>query len=269
VQCRDEENVGRIGYVDVDPADPRRVLRVSGVPVLDVGEPGAFDDNGVFQTSVVHAPDGRLLLYYVGFELCHRIRYRLLTGLAASIDGGESFVRVKPTPILERSPIEMHFRGGPFVLAPAGGQPYRMWYVAGSEWEIIDGKPMPVYDIRYAESADGIHWPDAGTVVLDVDREHEHGFGRPWVVARDGRWQLFYSVRRKSPCAYRMGYAESADSLSWRRMDHEMGLDVSSGEWDGNSVEYAAVIDVGGRTFCFYNGDDFGATGFGVAELVG
>lgn len=267
IQCRDERGVGRVGYVDVDPTDPLRVLRVSSDPVLDVGAPGAFDDNGVFQTSVVRAPDGRLFMYYVGFELCHHIRYRLLTGLAASTDEGETFHRLRTTPILERSPAEMHIRGGPFVRPPADGRGFRMWYVAGSRWEEIEGKQMPVYDIRYAESADGLHWPDEGRVVLPVDSQHEHGFGRPYIVQRDRRLQMFYSVRRRTPFAYRMGYAESDDGLHWQRQDDAMGLDVTPGAWDGESVEYAAVVDVAERTLCFYNGNDFGATGFGVAEL--
>jgi predicted GH43/DUF377 family glycosyl hydrolase len=267
LQCRDSHGVGRIGYVDVDPAKPLCVLRVSREPVVGVGVPGAFDDNGVLQTSVVETGDGRLFMYYVGFELCHQIRYRLLTGLAVSIDAGESFQKVTTTPILERSASEMYFRGGPFVLPTAAGG-YQMWYVAGSEWEKIDGKPVPVYDIRYAESTDGIHWPEEGRVVLRVERKKEHGLGRPYLVKKENHYQMFYSIRKKSPCAYRMGYAESADGMQWQRKDEEIGLDVSVEGWDSDAIEYAAVVDVGSRTLCFYNGNDFGGTGFGVAELV-
>jgi predicted GH43/DUF377 family glycosyl hydrolase len=267
IQCRDEHGVGRVGYVDVDPENPTRVLRVSGEPVLDVGVPGAFDDNGVFQTSVVEAEDGRLFMYYVGFELCHHIRYRLLTGLAISVDGGDTFQKVQSTPILERSPAEMHFRGGPFVRVRERGC-YQMWYVAGSEWEVIDGKSMPVYDIRYAESVDGIHWPDEGRVVLTVDRTSEHGFGRPYIVKKENFYQMFYSIRKKAPRGYRMGYAESLDGKSWTRKDEQMGLDISDKGWDSDAIEYAAIVDVGAKTLCFYNGNDFGATGVGVAEMI-
>jgi hypothetical protein len=266
VQCRDGQNVGRVGYLDVDPANPLRVVRTSETPVLDVGVPGAFDDNGVLQTSIVETADGRLLMYYVGFELCHHIRYRLMTGLAVSSDGGETFQRMRTTPILERSPDEMYVRGGPFVLPSKDGG-YRMWYVAGSAWEMIEGKPMPVYDLRYAESADGVLWPAQGRVVLGIDRAREHGFGRPYVVQRGARYQLFYSIRKKVPRAYRLGYAESSDGLAWLRKDDDMGLDVSPQGWDSESIEYAAVVSVGGKTICFYNGNDFGATGIGAAEL--
>lgn len=267
IQCRDEHGIGRIGFIDVDPDNPSRILKISNEPVLDIGAPGAFDDNGVFQTSVIKINDGRYFMYYVGFELCHQIRYRLLTGMAISEDNGHTFHKVKSTPILERSTTEMHFRCGPFVWQTLNHN-YKMLYVAGSKWEKIDSKLMPVYDIRYAESVDGIHWPDEGQVVLEIDPYTEHGFGRPYLVKKENYYQLFYSIRKKHPCSYRMGYAESPDGLVWQRKDQELGLDVSTDGWDSESIEYAAVINIKDRTFCFYNGNDFGATGFGFAELI-
>src|SRR5690349_8505216 len=94
---RDKEKIGRVGYVDVDARDPRRVLAVSPRPVLDVGAPGTFDDNGV--TPVCLFEDGdRKFLYYVGWQLGVRVRYYLFVGLAISEDGGETFHRYSQTP---------------------------------------------------------------------------------------------------------------------------------------------------------------------------
>src|SRR5437870_808893 len=63
---RDNEGVSRVGFVDVSGEDPSKVLRVSQVPVLDTGVPGAFDDNGVVPTSIIER-DGRLYLFYAGY----------------------------------------------------------------------------------------------------------------------------------------------------------------------------------------------------------
>ena len=266
IQCRDAHNVGRVGYVDVNPEKPTEVVRVSKNPVLDIGEPGCFDDNGVFQTSVIEDENGDLRMYYAGFELCHHIRYRLLTGLAISKDGGETFHRVSRTPVLERSDAEPFFRCGPFVRLENGT--YRIWYVAGGAWTEINGKAMPVYDLRYLESADGIHWPQEGQITLPLTDPSEHGFGRPYVIHSKDRYQMFYSVRKVEPNAYRMGYAESDDGIHWTRKDEEIGLTVSEEEWESESVEYAAVVETSNHTWMFYNGNDFGGTGFGVAELI-
>ena len=128
---------------------------------------------------------------------------------------------------------------------------------------------MPVYDIRYIESQDGIHWPEAGEVQIRITQNDEHGFGRPYVIPNPrGGYRIFYSVRRISCGAYRMGYAESADGRNWERMDEKINLDVSPGEFDSDAIMYAAPIQIGEKLFVFYNGNDFGKEGFGVAELI-
>ena len=43
----DNQQVGRIGYVDVNKNNPLKIINISSSPVLDIGEPGTFDDNGV------------------------------------------------------------------------------------------------------------------------------------------------------------------------------------------------------------------------------
>lgn len=264
----DEFGIGRPGYVDVAANDPLKVLKVSSRPLLDLGQPGAFDENGVLACSVTPLGDGRMFMYYVGFELGTKIRYRLLTGLAVSEDGGEIFQRYSPVPILERTKSELFFRGGPYCLRES--ERFRLWYVAGSEWIDLDGKPMPVYDVRYAESDDGIHWPEKGEVQISIVDPDEHGFGRPCVIPKsDGGYRMFYSVRRRSFGAYRLGYAESEDGRVWKRMDDKLNLDVSLGSFDSEAIMYAAPLVVDDRLYVFYNGNEFGRDGFAVAVLEG
>lgn len=263
---RDAENIGRVGYVDVHPDRPSEAIAVSADPVLDIGIPGAFDDNGVVPTSVIRTEDGRLLLYYAGFEICHRIRYRMLTGLAVSADGGERFQRISSSPVLERSDKELHFRSGPACIVEQGV--IRAWYAGGMDWVDLNGKIMPSYDVRYVESQDGVHWPAEGKVHIGITESDEHGFGRPYVIPKPaGGYRMFYSVRRRSLRAYRLGYAESQDGLVWQRMDDKLNLDVTPGGFDSEAIMYAAPVQVGDRLYVFYNGNDFGREGFAVAVL--
>jgi hypothetical protein len=262
----DEKGIGRPGYVDVLAKDPTTVIAVSEAPVLDIGQPGTFDENGVLLCSALNEGQGNWNMYYVGFELGTKIRYRLFTGLAASRDDGATFARVSQVPILDRSSSELYFRGGPCCLKESGR--YRLWYVAGSEWIDVDGKLMPVYDIRYAESEDGVHWPSKGEVQIPVTEPDEHGFGRPYVIPKTGGgYRMFYSVRRKSFRAYRLGYAESKDGYVWNRMDYNLNLDVTPGSFDSDAIMYAAPIQIDDRLYVFYNGNDFGREGFAVAVL--
>lgn len=262
----DAAYIGRVGFADLNPDDPTQVLATTPQPVLDIGADGCFDENGVIACSVTPTPEG-LVMFYAGYELGAKIRYRLLTGAAVSVDDGRTFKRIQSTPVLERTPQELYFRGGPFGTYEDGN--YKLWYVGGSDWMEINQKLLPVYELSYLESRSVDSWPIQATRTLKLTGSDEHGFGRPWVVKRGtDDYQLFYSIRKKSIAAYRMGYATSIDAVNWHRNDDLMGLDVSPEGFDSQAIMYAAVITVKGVTYCFYNGNDFGRDGFAVARLV-
>jgi hypothetical protein len=263
----DDKGIGRPGYVDVSAHDPMRVLQVSDKPLLDIGRDGTFDENGLLTCSVVPMGDSRVFLYYAGFELGTKIRYRLLTGLAISEDGGITFKRHSQVPVLERSEQELHIRGGPWALLEDGK--VRLWYVGGGEWMELNGKSMPIYDLRYVESADGIYFPTQGQLQMEISQDDEHGFGRPCIIKKPGGgYRMFYSIRRRSFAAYRLGYAESLDGKNWRRMDEQLNLDVSPGQFDSDAIMYAAPIQIGSQLYVFYNGNNFGRDGFACAQLL-
>src|ERR1700677_3663102 len=71
---RDSHGVSRIGFVDVDAENPSQVRDVSARPSLDVGAPGAFDDNGVILGDVVWDGD-TWRMYYVGFQLVAGVKF--------------------------------------------------------------------------------------------------------------------------------------------------------------------------------------------------
>jgi hypothetical protein len=252
-----------LGYVDVSAEDPGEVGVVTE-PLLDIGLPGCFDDNGLLPTRVLAVGD-RLYLYYVGYQLGTRVRYFQFEGLAYSDDGGRSFRRASRVPILDRSDPEPLHRTSAFV--DRAGDRFRMWYVAGDEWVLVGGRSLPRYNLRYLESDDGVTWGSAGEVCLDLDDEDEHAFGRPWVFEHDGRHKMLYSVRRQST-GYRLGYAESSNGRTWERRDSEVGIDVSESGWDSQEIAYGAVVlREDGGAWLFYNGNERGRSGFGYAEL--
>lgn len=263
VGCRDEHGIGRIGYVDVDASNPSRVLDVSPEPVLDVGVPGAFDDNGVVPSAIVRHL-GRVYLHYAGYQLGVKTRFHVLGGLAISNNDGQTFRRVSPVPVLERTPEELFFRVAHSVVFEDGI--WRVWYGGGSQWLTHGEKTLPVYDIRYMVSHDGVTFPREGRVILENCGADEHRVARPFVIRHHGRYRMFLSVGTLSK-GYRLGYAESADGLHWKREDQELGLDVSDSGWDSRMMAYASVVLHGERAWLFYNGNDYGATGVGYAEL--
>jgi hypothetical protein len=256
--------VGRLGYVDVDASDPTRVLDVSERPALDVGRPGMFDESGVNPLSVFHH-NGRVWLYYVGWQRSTRVPYLLFTGLAHSEDGGLTFRRHARVPVLDRTDAEPTLRSGAFVSLGRDGR-FRAWYVTGDEWVESQGKSRPTYAMRYAESADGVDWPAEGTPCLEPAAPDEYGFGRPYVLDDGDRLRMWYSIRSHSR-GYRLGYAESGDGTRWERMDEKAGIDVSDEGWDSEMIHCGWIQPTAAGTYLFYNGNGYGETGFGVAVL--
>ena len=258
LSARDSTNRARIGQtvLALDPVPTLAPLQAQ--PVLDLGAAGAFDEDGVTVSCVV-AAGGRRFLYYTGWQRGEgRVRFTLSAGLAID-DGDGVFRRASPTPMLEKTDAEALFTASPFVLHE--GDRWRMWYVGGSEWRLIHGRNQPCYDLRYAESSDGITWRRMGRCVDPAPGEY--AFGRPWVIREPGRYLMWFSVRGDR---YQIGSAESCDGRTWCRTDDASGLAPAAEGWDSEMVEYPAIVDTGGRRYMLYNGNDFGGTGVGIAE---
>ena len=260
----DIDGIGRTGFVDLDITNLQKVKNYSKTPIFEIGEPGTFDENGIVTCSVIKNADGDLYFYYAGFELGTKIRYRLFTGLVIT-DSDLNLKRKYSVPILDRTETELFFRCGPFCLFEENI--FKMWYVAGSHWTNIDGKTMPVYEIKYLESIDGVNWPKEGKKCINITSNDEHGFGRPYVIKHTNKYKMFYSIR-VNHLGYRLGYAESNDGVIWERKDKQLNLDVSPTGWDSQMICYSAVIELNGKLVMFYNGNDFGGSGFGYAELT-
>lgn len=253
---------GRIGYVDLDAHDPKRILRISKEPVLDIGEIGTFDDCGVVPCCVIPV-NNKMYLYYIGVQRCEKVPYMYFAGLAISEDG-EHFERYSRTPILDRTDREPYIRSAVTVLKE--GAFFRAWYVSAHKWITVNKKLYPSYVIQSAESDDGIHWVSDGNICISFQDENEFGFGRPWVIKEDTIYKMWYSIRSKVQ-PYRIGYAESHDGKHWTRKDDEVGIERSDSGWDSKMICYPCVVDVKGKRYMFYNGNRHGASGFGYAVL--
>jgi hypothetical protein len=263
VTGRDRNGCGQVGHCLVDTtSDPPHVRDVSKEPVIPAGPLGAFDDRGASASALVRT-NGRSFLYYTGWTLGVTVPFYVYVGLAISDDNGHTFSKVSRAPILDRSDTDPFLTGHPAVLIENGL--WRMWYASGSAWTTVNGAPRHYYHIKYAESTDGISWRRHGVVCVDYASPDEYALGRPWVVKDGSRYRMWFSHRG---AAYRIGYAESLDGLTWERLDERAGIDVSSDGWDSEMIEYPCIVDDGPRALMFYNGNGFGRTGIGCAECV-
>jgi hypothetical protein len=256
----DDDTRGRIFYLELDPADPRKIVSDVSPPVLGLGSEGAFDMHGVIPTSLVENGD-ELWLYYVGFQRLSVVPYTLLAGLAVSTNGGESFARVQEEAVLPPIPTERFVRSAPSVLR--GEQGWSMWYIGGNDWIEHEGKQLPVYGLRFTTSRDGRRWSEP-IIVFDPDPESRQiGFGRPFVSPTEGGFEMFLSVRTVE--GYTLSHATSSDGLRWGDWEHDVM--PAAAEWESQMRCFAAPIAIDGTEYVFYNGNGYGRTGFGLAIL--
>ena len=257
-------------YVDLDRSDPSRVIDVPGTVVLEAGRPGTFDADGVMPSALVREGE-RLLLYYSGWcRLGGKAPYNNATGIAESRDGGRSFRRLYDGPILDRAPEEPWSATSPAVLRTERG--WFMWYSSGTGWIDVDGKLEHVYLIKRATSDDGLHWRRDARAVIPAHGPDE-AQTRPTLLFAGGVWHMWFCFRgsrgfRTAGETYRIGYARSLDLATWERDDERAGLTLPAAGWDAQMQCYPDAVRVGERTLLFYNGDGFGAEGFGFAELT-
>jgi hypothetical protein len=263
---RDQFGVSRIGYVDVDAATPNKIKKISNKPSLDVGAPGMFDDNGVILGDIIKV-GSVLRMYYVGFQLVNSVKFLAYSGVAISEDFGETFERYTEVPILDRADE------GKFIRAIHSvqkiGNEFWVWYAVGNGWEQIDGVPYPQYDINILKSSDGLSFGEVGQkCIRNNSHNAEYRIGRPRVF-RDKSGYVMNFTYGTLDGRYQAGQAKSNDGLSWNRDDSEFGLMPSKVGWDSLHLSYPCIVTTHQNdTFMFYNGNNMGSEGFGVAKLT-
>jgi hypothetical protein len=256
---RDAAQRPRVGFVEIALARPERTLRVSRACALGPGPEGSFDDNGVYPGSVV-ADGATLRMYYAGRRNYADGTFAMEVGLAASADGGDSFTRTGPSPLLARGEHDPCMVSTPCVRREEGR--WRMWYLSGLRWERAGDAWRSFYHVKYAESEDGVAWRREGRVAIDLG-PNETNIASPTVISEADGYRMWYSY--VAGAGYRIGYAESGDGITWTRRDDAAGIDVSPSGWDSEMICYPNVFRHGEDLFMLYSGNGFGRDGFGLA----
>jgi hypothetical protein len=259
---RDHENRSHVGWADVEVSETPRVVASASTPVLIPGADGSFDDSGIGIGCAVRADDG-LAIYYMGWNLGVRSGWRNAIGLARSRTLDGPFERFSTGPILDRSPEDPYTLSYPCVLQ-LGPQDWRMWY--GSNLAPATSGTDLQHAIKMARSADGVSWTRDGATAIGFAEASEYALARPSVIGIGKKLLMCFACRGD---AYRIGAATSEDGLNWTRRDAVFGLVRTGDGWDSEMTCYPALFSHRDRLWLAYNGNRFGATGFGLAVWEG
>jgi predicted GH43/DUF377 family glycosyl hydrolase len=115
---------------------------------------------------------------------------------------------------------------------------YRLWYsdVTAEPW-----------CVRYAESADGVHWAPHESPVLELDQNWEHArLFYPTVVKADDlylMWYGSYSQHGTEEMKTAVGFAVSRDGLDWEKNPNNpvFGPDPSR-DWESHYTTSQSVL---------------------------
>lgn len=260
-------------------------------PVLDVGRPGDWDDQGCGCFSVAEVR-GRYHLYYMGAGQTNAFRI----GLATSGDGIE-WQRSAANPVLPPGPrgswddravtmpyvlndsgrLSLYYtgsgKGGGFGLATSeDGESWQrqgkgpvMRGIGGSMdpcvrkdgdgyrmWYV--GKRGPAFRIFRATSKDGIKWIRQTEPILPLGEAgefDERHHAGPVELRIGGRHYLFHLGG--SERGWKLGLAVSDDGVHWNKSAANPILDAGGREaWDGGSIMGHEVIWKDGRFHVWY-----------------
>ena len=259
--CRNSKNYSSIGFVEIDINDPKKIHSISETPVISPGKLGSFDDTGAMTASIVNQ-NNKKYLYYIGWNQSTTVPFRWSIGLGISSDNGKTFSKFSDGPIMERNHIDPYFVSSPTVIFE--DNIWKMWYISGIGWKKSNDDLIIPYNVRYAESTDGINWNRNGKFCMDFKNSTETRIGRASILKEDKKYKIWYSHAGKS---YRIGYAESSDGIKWDRKDESVGIDVSEFGWDSEMIEYSYVFKHKEKKYMLYNGNNYGETGIGLAIM--
>jgi hypothetical protein len=259
---RNNKNQSSVTYADINLAEKITVLKYSQMQALKKGKVGAFDDNGVLPSCVIKKKTS-FFLYYIGWQPRVTTRYSLVAGLAIS-KKGKIFKRYSESPILNTNKKEPYsILTAPFVIKVRTAK-WFMWYVSCKYWK---KKDLPIYDVKYSISKDGLNWIQTGRTCINL-KKNERAIARPYVIYKNKVFRMWYSYEKKVG-TYKIGYAESKDGIKWKRKDNKIIFyNKKSSKTDSQMKEYSAIIEHKSRFYMFYNGNNYGKFGIELAQLT-
>ncbi|MEX1309093.1 MAG: hypothetical protein AB1Z65_01615 [Candidatus Sulfomarinibacteraceae bacterium] len=227
----------------------------SGGPVLELGEPGSWEDAGqavaavLFDGSVYH-------MWYEGWDVAGEHDD---IGHATSPDG-VTWTKDPANPVLSRGEAgewDSLFMWGLGVVYD--GTQYRMWYGGF-------GGQARTYQGGYATSPDGTAWtkyPDNPVLTPGPDGSWDDDGVRPHTVMLEGgTYRMWYAGWNDA--VGQVGYAESTDGVAWTNRPNPV-LEVGKlpGAWDSDYALHPYVVSDGTTYHMFFTGSD----GSSVSEI--
>jgi len=226
--------------------------------VLSPGQNGTFDDSGIGIGCITEAMAAWRCITWDGI-LGVRSPWRTRSS-CESANAQAPFERFSPGPILDRSPEDPYTLSYPCVLQ-FGRRIADVVRVKLGAW-----RRQRRYASRHqiSRSRDGSIGHETVRPSLAL-RPRASTAGASSVVKAGEMLLMCFACRGEN---YRLGAASSGDGVNWTRLDATMGLGPGQG-WESEMTCYPGLFWHRERLWLAYNGNGYGATGFGLAVWQG
>lgn len=179
-------------------------------PVLENGEPGNWDETGVFQP-VVYYEGGTYHMWYSGFEGL-TFWDSMQEGYATSTDG-INWVKDTNNPVItlgeDGSFYDTWIIGGSVLFTD---NEFHMWFAG---WDGYSTSPFKYWRIGHATSADGVEWTVQNNSMPVVDVGPAGSWDDIWacyssVLIHEGQFKMWYDGKGSKR---KIGYAEGFETV--------------------------------------------------------
>ena len=256
--ARNTSNESDTGYFIYD-LDKMKIIKIAKRPILTRGKLGNFDDSAVIPSHLIKIKR-KFYLYYVGWTQGKKVPFFSSLGLAIANKITGPYKKISNAPIIGRSKFDPLFVATCFVQKIKRG--YSMYYTSNMSWKIKNTTPKPRYLIKKCYSADGIKWETNNNKIIKFEKSTETAITRPWILKLKNNFVMFFSLKKNN---YTIETSVSKDGKTWRRKKIFLFKEDKKIKFDSKAQEYASLVKYKKKLFMFYNGNEYGKNGIGLA----
>ena len=257
---RDIENRSSVGAFDFN----MKTLKVQNnyyKPFFSPKNEKSFFRDGVSVGTALNFK-GNKYLYFMGWQNPKTEHWRGDIGRLKILEKG--IIILDPDhAIVSKNEVDRVSVSYPWIIKSKEGL-LKMWYGSTISWNA--GNDEMLHVINYATSKDGLNWNYKGQVIRSKIG-FAQAFSRPTIYESNNLdLHMWFSYRSGSGKSYRIGYAfQKYGNSQWELLIDKSGIETSSSGWDSKMIAYPCIYKYNKELYMFYNGNQFGKTGIGIA----
>ncbi len=261
--ARDSHNRSSVGALDFDIIK-RKILKIHKKPIVTYDSTPSYFSDGISLGNLFKL-NNKKAISFMGWRTMEDGSWKGEIGFF-SLTNKLFLDKVSPKPIIQTDtdidPISLSY---PWILETRSSN-FLAWY--GSTIGHDKKNSKMIHAIHKAHSNDGLLWKKDG-LALSFQNQKLQMMSRPSISFNEsGDYEMWFSYRSGNGDSYRIRLAESADGEKWSQSETPDLLNISNSGWDSEMIEYPYVFIHKKKKYMLYNGNGFGKTGFGLAQLI-